>query len=355
MAYTTINKSSDHFNTKLYTGNNTGQSITGVGFQPDWVWIKSRTDTNSHNLWDAVRGVNKYLEADTTKIQTTVSNGVTAFGTDGFTVGDRDAINDNGLGLVSWNWKAGGGQGSSNTDGSINTTYTSVNTTAGFSICSYTGTGSNATIGHGLGAAPQVVLIKELNGTNNWLMSHQPLSASLGDYTRFMTLNSNSVVSGAGNVVFQSSAFTSSVFNVGTSAGSNGSSQNYIAYCFAEKKGFSKFNFYKGVGNANGPFVYTGFKPACVIIKGAVSGDGDAAQNWEIYDNKRDGYNGFNDALFPSTSATESVEDRVDLLSNGFKIVVNSDGVNDNNSTYIYMAWAENPFVAGNFVPGTAR
>ncbi len=142
---------------------------------------------------------------------------------------------------------------------------------------------------------------------------------------------------------------------MGTGNGGNDNDVNYIGYIFSERKGYSKFGKYTGNGNANGPYVNLGFKPACVIIKGAVSGSGDAAQNWEIYDNKRDGYNGFNDALFPSTSAAESVEDRVDLLSNGFKIVVNSDGVNDDASTYIYMAWAENPFVSGNFVPGTAR
>jgi hypothetical protein len=351
MAYTTINDPTIYFNTKLYTGNNTGQSITGVGFQPDWVWIKSRTDTNSHNSWDSVRGVNKYLENDTTKIETTVTNGVTAFGTDGFTVGDRDAINDNGLSLVSWNWKAGTSftnDASATGIGTIDSSG-SVSDASGFSICSFTGTGSNGTIKHGLSTAPRVIIFKQRNGTGYWLTYHAAIGAGT-----ILVLDTNAVKSDS-SVWFQSTDPTSSVFSVGTSSNNNGSSNTYIAYCFAEKKGYSKFGSYKGKGNADGPFVYTGFKPACVIIKGAISGDGDAAQNWEMYDNKRDGYNGFNDALFPSTSATESVQDRVDLLSNGFKIVVNSDGVNDNNSTYIYMAWAENPFVAGNFVPGTAR
>jgi len=353
MAYSTISKPSLHFNTKLYTGNGGTNAQTGVGFQPDWVWIKSRSDTSNHRIYDAVRGGTKTLYSNLNNAQGTNSDAITSFDSDGFTLGGNAQSNGNGLSLASWCWRAGTGQGSSNTDGSINTTYTSVNTTAGFSISQYTGTGSNATVGHGLGAVPQVVLIKELNGTNNWLMSHQPLSASLGDYTRFMTLNSGSAVSGAGNVVFQSSAFTSSVFNVGTSAGSNGSGQNYIAYCFAEKTGYSKFGYYTGNGNADGTFVYTGFKPAWILLKRSNS----SGTSWLLYDNKREGYNVDNDHLQANGNNAEGTSDDLDILSNGFKMRTSGSGENGSGNTYIYMAFAEEPLVAnvGASIPATAR
>jgi hypothetical protein len=352
MAYSTISKPSLYFNTVTFTGTNgSGQSITGVGFQPDWLWIKHRTDVSTHRIQDAVRGSTKILASNSTVAESTSSDSVTSFDSDGFTHGTNSAIDATGN-VVAWNWKAGGA-GSANTDGSINTTATSVNTTAGFSISKYTGTGSNATIGHGLGAVPQVVLIKELNGTNNWLMSHQPLSASLGDYSRFITLNSTGAVSGAGNVVFQNSAFTSSVFNVGTSAGSNGSGQNFIAYCFAEKTGYSKFGTYVGNGNADGTFVYTGFKPAFVMIKKSSA----AGNNWQIRDNKRPGYNTTTGLLKPNSSSAEQNTDNIDLLSNGFKQRNSAGDDNDSGATYIYMAFAEEPLVAnvGASIPATAR
>ena len=294
-----INKPSDYFNTKLYTGTGSSNSVTGVGFQPDLTWIKSRTSTESHRVFDAVRGATKHIVTNDSSAESTDATGLTSFNTDGFSLSTGNPVNANSQNFASWNWKANGA-GVANTDGSISSTV-SANTTSGFSIVSYTGTGSNATIGHGLGATPQVVLIKELNGTNNWLMSHQPLSASLGDYTRFMVLNSASAVSGAGNVVFQNSAFTSSYFNVGTSAGSNGSGKNYIAYCFAEKKGFSKFGSYTGNGNADGTFVYTGFKPAFVMTKRT-----DATSNWHIFDSKRDVDNGVTFELRANTTDAET-------------------------------------------------
>jgi hypothetical protein len=184
-------------------------------------------------------------------------------------------------------------------------------------------------------------------------MSHQPLSASLGDYSRFITLNSTGAVSGAGNVVFQNSAFTSSVFNVGTSAGSNGSGQNFIAYCFAEKTGYSKFGTYAGNGNADGTFVYTGFKPAFVMIKKSSA----AGNNWQIRDNKRPGYNTTTGLLKPNSSSAEQNTDNIDLLSNGFKQRNSAGDDNDSGATYIYMAFAEEPLVAnvGASIPATAR
>jgi len=348
MAYTTINKHTDHFNTKLYTGNGGTNAITGVGFQPDLVWIKDRDATGYHFWTDAVRGVTKTIFSNRDDATSTEATGLTAFGTDGFTVGSHSNINTSGRNIASWNWKAGTGAGSSNTDGSINTTYTSVNTTAGFSIVSWTGTGSAGTIGHGLGVKPAMIISKNRDEAQNWFCYHTGLGA-----TKYIRLNLTNEF-GTSSAIWNDTEPTTSLFSVGNDTAVNGSSDEMIAYCFAEKKGYSKFGSYKGNGNADGPFVYLGFKPALVIIKGAVSGDGDAAQNWELYDNKRDGRNGLNDALFPNTTAAESVEDRVDLLSNGFKIRVNSDGVNDNNSTYIYMAFGQS-LVGSNNVPCTAR
>ena len=347
-----IDKPSDYFNTVLYTGNGASSRAISVGFQSDWVWNKPRTNTNDYQLVDSVRGGGKVISSNLADAEYTAGNTILSFGSDGFTCGDGASVNANGVTYASWNWKAGTSftnDASSTGIGTIDSTG-SVNTDAGFSIISYTGTGSNGTIAHGLGSAPQVVLLKERNGTNNWLMSHQPLSASLGDYTRFMTLNSTGAVSGAGNVVFQGSAFTSSVFNVGTSAGSNRNGGTYIAYCFAEKQNYSKFNLYTGNGNADGPFTYLGFKPAFIMIKRT-----DVAKNWYINDNLRYGYNPSNPYLSPNLSAAETGGTEIDILSNGFKIRASGTGHNQSGGTYIYMAFAENPFVASNFNAATAR
>jgi len=355
MAYTTINKQTDYFNTKLYTGNGGTNAITGVGHQPDWNWIKCRSHADSSQIFDVLR-TTYALRSDGTNAEA-VGNGWTSLDSDGFTLnGDSSGgnVNNSGRTYASWNWKAGGA-GSANTDGSINTTATSVNTTAGFSISKYTGTGSNATVGHGLGVAPQVVLIKELNGTNNWIMSHQPLSASLGDYTRYMTLNSTGAVSGAGNVLFQSSAFTSSVFNVGTSAATNGSGQNFIAYCFASKTGYSKFGIYTGNGNANGTFIYTGFKPSWVMIKNT-----SASNDWFMIDNSRDTLSPNNPVGRKSLEANDNAAEvtrttkDMDFLSNGIKLKTADGTQNNSGENYIYMAFGQS-LVGSNNVPCTAR
>ena len=254
MAYTTINKSTDYFNTKLYTGNNGTQSITGVGHQPDLIWVKARNDTANHTLTDAVRGTNSVLYSNQTQAPDTPTNAITSFDSDGFSVGSNGSFNANSINYASWNWKANG-QGSSNTDGSINTTYTSVNTTAGFSISKYTGTGSNATVGHGLGVAPKMIIVKCTSQTDAWGVYHSSVGAG-----KYLKLNENSAESTA-TTVFPT-AQTSSIFYLGDSGLVNGSGRTYIAYCFAEKTGYSKFGSYVGNGNADGTFVYTGFKPA---------------------------------------------------------------------------------------------
>ena len=350
MAYTTINKSSLHFNTKLYTGNSTTDTaITGVGFQPDWLWVKSRGSAESHFLQDAVRGATKNLKSESSSNEATDAQNIKSFDSDGFTLGSNDGVNDSGFNYVAWNWKAGTGAGSSNTDGSINTTSTSVNSAAGFSISTYTGYGGASTIGHGLGAVPKMIIVKKRSGASydeSWYVYHE----ALGN-THTLGLNSTGVSSDVN--VWNDTTPTSSVFSVGNDS-TNRSGNEFVAYCFAEKQGYSKFGSYKGNGSADGTFVYTGFKPAFIIIKGAISGDGNAGQHWELYDNKRLGYNVDNNSLLPSSSGTENTGDRIDLLSNGFKIRINSDGVNDNNSTYIYMAFGQS-LVGSNNVPCTAR
>ena len=343
----------DHFNTKLYTGNGSaGNSITGVGFQPDWVWIKNRNNTESHALFDAVRGVTKRIASNASGAEETNANTVTAFGADGFTVGTNAGVNGNGITTVAWNWKAGGGQGSSNTDGSINTTYTSVNTTAGFSISQYTGTGSAATVGHGLGAVPKVMIIKNLGQSVDWTVYHASIGA-----TKNLHLNTSDAEA-TSSAFFNDTTPTSSVFSISSANGTNSSGQNLVAYCFAEKKGFSKFSSYTGNGNANGSFVYTGFKPAMIIFKIYNGGTG----SWVIYDSKRNTFNVVNSALFPDLNNAEETADNgfeceVDMLSNGFKLrgSGNAYWMNQSGWKYIYMAFAEEPLVSSNNIPATAR
>ena len=345
MAYTTINKSTDHFNTKLYTGNGSTQYITGVEFSPGLCWIKGRgSSAYDHQLYDVLRGVTKAIASNGADAESTQSTGLTAFDSDGFTLGSHARVNSNGDNKVAWNWKAGG-SGSSNTDGTINTTYTSVNTTSGFSISTYTGTGYNATVGHGLGVAPKVVIIKNLARTENWLVGH----SSIG-FTKFLSLDLTNASQTTSNR-FNDTAPTSTVFSVGTADGSNKSGDSFIAYCFAEKTGFSKFGKYIGTANNDGPFLFTGFKPAFVLVK--IYSDGGS---WYIYDNKRGPFNVNDSYLRPNSSNAETTGAsfaRMDFLSNGFKL---RDNQNLNGSyNYIYMAFAEEPLVSSNGVPATAR
>ncbi len=342
MAYTTINKSSDYFQTNLYTANGSGKTISGMNFKPDFIWTKNRDDGNYiPALVDAVRGGTKKLFTNGNTVETTDTNAVTSFTSDGYVFGSSGSFNYGTDDYVNWCLKAGGGQGSSNTDGSINTTYTSVNTTAGFSISSYTGTGSNATVGHGLSSKPSMIIVKNLSTAYEWGVYHKSLGATKNIY-----LDSSG---GAGNATFWNNTEpTSSVFNVGSTDYTNGSGKNYIAYCFAEKTGYSKFGSYTGNGNADGSFCYLGFKPAFVMTK-RTDGTGD----WFIQDNKRLGYNYANYRLFANTGSAESTASRIDLLSNGFKCRDN-DG-NGNGFSYIYMAFAEAPLVGSNGVTAKAR
>jgi len=339
-----INKSSEYFNTVLYTGNGSTNAITGVGFQPDWVWIKNRPDVREHQIYDSIRGVTKVIGSDRTSAEATVSNGLTAFGSDGFTVGSDANVNDSGDSHVSWNWLASNTT-ASNTDGSITSTV-SANTTSGFSVVSFTGTGANATVGHGLGSAPEMIILKNRDSAENWIVGNTSL-----DWTKYLALNLTDATTTASNI-WQNTAPTSSVFSIGDSGKVNGSGNGMVAYCFAEKKGFSKFGSYTGNGSTDGTFVYTGFKPAWVMIKCTSSG----TTQWRMYDDKRDTYNPVYKELNANTSDAENASTRYhDFLSNGFKMRDTNINTNGSGSTYIFMAFAENPLVGTNNIPATAR
>tara|TARA_B100000902_G_scaffold385265_1_gene426406 strand:- start:542 stop:1936 length:1395 start_codon:yes stop_codon:yes gene_type:complete len=464
MAYTTIDKPTDYFNTKLYTGNGSTQSISSVGFQPDWVWIKERDTVHEyHNLYDAIRGATKTIYSNDNSAEAT-QTGLTSFNSDGFSVGSYDIANKNTSGYASWNWLAGGtapaitysvkvvsdsgnkyrfddfgtsavtldlqeggtytfdqsdssnsghplrfsttsngthgggseyttgvtttgtpgnsgaktvitvaasaptlyyyctqhsgmgGQantnstfGSSNFSGSIQSTV-SANTTAGFSIVSYTGTGSNATVSHGLGVTPKIIFWKRRDNTAgavNWIVQ----STLFGNQTK-LVLNTTEAFST--NATFsQTNNWDSSTIDLKTYEGQNHSSATYIAYCFAEKKGYSKFGSYTGNGSTDGTFVYTGFKPAWLMIKRT-----DTTNDWIMYDNKRNEFNVVNTQLYADLNSAEGTAGSgvgTDILSNGFKQRGTGGSYNASGGSYIYMAFAENPFVTSTGIPTTAR
>ena len=467
MAYSSITKPEDHFNTILYTGDGTSpKSITGVGFQPDWVWVKKRSGTTPHVLYDIVRGDGKQLISDASDSEDTNNQYgyVSDFLTDGYQVTQGSTnisrVNASSATFVAWNWLAagttpsktytvkvvsdsgnkyrfddfgtsavtlelseggtfrfdqsdssnsghplrfsttsdgshGGGSeyttgvttsgtpgssgayteitvaasaptlyyyctqhsgmggqantnltfGSSNFSGSVQSV-ASANTTAGFSIVSYTGTGSATTVGHGLGSTPKIIFVKNRDAAQNWLIYSSALTGT--SYLRLNLSNAKGTVS----AVWNNTDPTSSVFTVGTDGAVNASSQNLIAYCFAEKKGYSKFGSYTGNGNADGTFVYTGFRVSWIMSKRT-----DATDGWRIRDAKRDIDNPAQHRLLANTHDAEVVASSqdTDFLSNGFKIRNSDSGYNTSGATYIYMAFAENPFVNSNGVPNNAR
>ena len=343
MAYTDIDKPDDYFNTVLYTGNGVGgTNITGVGFQPDLVWIKRRSDTEFHVWNDAVRGVPKNIYSNSTNAEDSGSL-MSAIISDGFTVQTDASVNSSGSTYVAWNWLANGA-GVSNTAGSITSTV-SANTTSGFSIVSYTGTGSNATVGHGLGVAPKMVIVKGRSYIGDWKVYNSNVGATFQGF-----LNGTEAFQGSSPTIWNSTAPTSTVFSIGTNSGVNTSGGTIIAYCFAEVKGFSKFGSYTGNGSADGTFVYTGFKPAFVMLKRT----NDTA-HWQMQDSKRIGFNPENERLYASDSAAEQTINFIDLLSNGFKCITTDAGANGSGDNFIYMAFAENPFVTSTSIPTTAR
>jgi len=331
---------SENFNTLLYTGNATnGHSITGLGFQPDFTWIKQRGTADYHWLVDAVRGTPNTLFSNVTNAESSPSGGVQSLDSDGFTVGTEGGVNDNGGSFVSWNWKANG-SGVSNTNGSITSTV-SANQDAGFSIVSYTGNGSSgATIGHGLSSIPEMIIVKPRSTTGGWIVYHDGIdSTAPEDYY----INMDETGARSDNVVaWNDTAPTSSVFSLGSSSVVNGSGTTTIAYCFHSVDGFSKFGSYTGNGSTDGTFVYTGFRPAFVIVKRTNS-----SGSWYISDNKRDTTNPLLAGLYADSPTQEdnvSTSLYIDYVSNGFKLRGTYTGSNASGSTYIYMCFSENPF-----------
>jgi hypothetical protein len=339
----TIADPSNHFDTKLWTGNDTdGRAITGYNFQPDWVWIKSRSGAYSHNITDAVRGAGVYIQSNGTDAQVSgpgAFGSTLAFTSDGYTLdngtSDNLYVNAGGETYVGWAWKANG-SGSSNSDGSITSTV-SADATSGFSIIRWTGTAANGTIGHGLGVQPSLYILKNTATTNSWIVGSTLYAA-----TAYLSINNSDALATGDAAVFNSTHPTSSVINLGSNVGTNGSSgaNNMIAYCFAEVEGFSKFTLYEGNASTDGPFINCGFRPSFVLIKNI-----DAAEDWWIQDAAREPFNGGNMArISPNSSAAES--DNVawfDFVSNGLKIRYNAGGINS-SGTHIVMAFAESPF-----------
>ena len=354
MAYTTIDNPELFFQTKLYTGTGSSNSITldgsGGNMQPDWVWIKCRDDSHNHQVFDSVRGVHKRMRTDTDGAETESSESLKSFDSNGFTVGTQANVNASASGdnsFVSWNWLAGGSS-SSNSDGDITSTV-SANTTSGFSVVSYTGNGStNQTIGHGLGAIPDFIIVKQRNTTRNW----PTYTKALGNGVAFLDITD----AWAGGSSYQNywyvSGMTTSTFGISNNDNTNASSGTFIAYVFANVKGYCKVGSYVGNGNADGAFVYTGFNPAFIIFKRS-----DAAENWALMDNKLRPSNGVdNYYLYPDLNNAQVTTSDFDMLSNGFKTRTASNFINGSGATYLYIAIAENPFVtSGTKAAGTAR
>jgi len=365
MAYTDIDKPSDYFNTIIWTGasDTANRAFTGVGFQPDLVWSKIRDDTYHHNWFDSVRGAgsDKEINSDTSGAEgsgdTDGYGFISSFDTDGFSTtqgtasGGRNLeYNQNNNTFVAWNWKAGtsfSNDASSTSVGSVDSTG-SVSTDAGFSIINVVKANTTAhTVAHGLGAVPQMIIGKSRTGSSyRWIVYHQAIGNTHALYLNEDFAKTDSVT------FWNDTTPTSSVFSLGTDNSWNGTS---IFYCFAEKKGYSKFGSYTGNGNADGPFIYTGFKPAFIIQKRS-----DSAHDWQLHDNKRGQYfpgNVVNNRIEPNANNAEGTGDDIgyDFLSNGFKTRTSNANYNASGSVYIYMAFAENPFVTSTGVPATAK
>ena len=357
MAYTTIDDPSTYFHTQLYTGDgSTNNAITNDAnagdFKPDWLWIKSRSYSDLHMVFDSSRGRDKRIFPNLNNAEgdSSPDNFLKSFDTDGFTTGNDAGMNTSSGTLVAWQWKANGGTTASNTDGSITSTV-QANTTAGFSIVTYTGTGSaGATVGHGLGAVADCLIVKSLDSATNWQFISKPL-----DSDKFLELNATDGQLSQGTYnMFNSTKPTSTIFTLGNHANTNKSGgESYVAYCFAEKKGYSKFGSYTGNGNADGTFVYTGFKPAWIMTKRTDANN----EAWNIQDNKRSPFN-VQDNFIQIDSDAEGSAGGTGIwyaLSNGFKLRQNLSSTNNSGSNYIYMAFASSPFVGSDGVPTTAR
>jgi len=335
---------SDYFNSVLYTGTGAVQTISGVGFEPDLTWCKDRTNSYDQVWFDQVRGATERLTSNTNTAESTQVNDLTAWNSDGFVVGSGSNINNNTNLFVGWNWKAGTTTGLSG--GTITPTSYSINTTSGFGVYAYTGTLTAGTIAHGLGVAPEMVIVKKYNTTADWYVYHKDMPSGNGYH---MTLNTSAAQ--ASGTEWNSTNPTSTVFSLGANSNVNASAATFIAYVFAPKRGYSKFQEYWGNGQtSDGTFVYTGFRPAFILIKrSALTG------NWQIFDDKRLGYNGGNSYLAPNDANAENTGGQIDIVSNGFKMRNNGTYTNGSGDTYLYAAFAEFPIVSSNNIPTVAR
>jgi hypothetical protein len=354
MAYTTIDDPSAYFQTLLYTGNATGRSLDNTGnsdLKPDWIWVKKRAnDAQNHTATDSTRGVANILFQDGTDAESATQL-VTEFRTNGFGINTNALINDNTDTYVAWQWKANGGTRTTNAESGNNPAggY-QANTTAGFSIVDYVGTGALGTMAHGLGIKPEWIVIKN-RGSGGWSWYTYHGSNTDAPETELLYMNNDDATTDTA-AIWNDTAPTSSVFTINTNGGVNADANNYIAYCFAPIQGYSRFGSYIGNQDADGPFVYTGFKPAWLFVKNTTS-DGNS---WVMLDNKRQGFNPENDFLFSNSNAVESVDlsnHGFDFLSNGFK--QRGTGQNDDGDLFVYMAFAESPFVTSTGIPTTAR
>ena len=356
MAYTEIDDPSAYFQTLLWSGNGSNRSLTFNGnsdLQPDWSWIKQRSGTNYFTLTDSVRGLNSQLYSNIHDPEGTQTTNITAYNSNGVSLGTDSNLNGSGSTYVGWFWKAGTSftnDASSTGIGSIDSSG-SVNETAGFSIVSYTGSGSGATVKHGLSTTPNMMIIKNRPTSSKDWQVYSPVN----DPTDALALN-QSDATGDSDVYWNDTAPTSSVFSVKDGA-TNTNGAATIGYIFSNRQGFSKFGTYVGNGNADGTFVYTGFKPAWVLFKNSSTSN----RQWQLLDNKRSssgGNNVINITISPNNARDESwwgTNNYADFLSNGFKLRASYDGVNESGGTYIYMAFAENPFVTSSGVPACAR
>ena len=344
MAYTTIDDPSAHFQTALYTGTGSTQSVVNDGnsnLKPDWVWIKKRNSSGNNSVFDSTRGATKELVTNGTNAEATDAQLLTQFDTDGFTVGTNSGVNGSSDTFVAWQWKANGGTTSSNTDGYLTSTV-QANTTAGFSIVTFTTDGNTRTVGHGLGIKPNVIWVASRNVAGGFLVITDAIDGSM-DYGLLRSTNAFASIG--------YNAPTSTVFEY-----NDNNTNTQVAYCFSEKQGYSKFGSYTGNGNANGTFVYTGFKPRWIMLTRTDT----AGYHWRMYDTKRSAADGENpldkrlNANIDEAEGTHASDFDIDALSNGFKLRTSSQ-INVNDGTYFYMAFAEQPFVTSTGIPTTAR